>query len=59
MLLPFDVHRHSSYKMWPYGVQEGAKSGACTAASDVVGIHYVKDKGEQSGRAGGECVRTC
>jgi len=32
--------------MWPYGVQEGAKSGACTAASDVVGIHYVKDKGE-------------
>jgi hypothetical protein len=43
-LLPYDVARRSSRKVYPYGIQRD--HGGCTLAADIIAIHYVKDKGK-------------
>jgi hypothetical protein len=44
LLLPYDVHRETTQHVHPYGIQR--EGGKCTAAADVVAVHYVKDAGE-------------
>ena len=44
MLLPYDIHRETTHRLHPYGLQrEGDK---CISADDIVAVHYVKDAGE-------------